>query len=371
MPKAETADAAPALKEMFNTERYKGLAKTLAVLVPRFDAKRFLQYTLDGLAERSLIQRVRRTTEALRLTLPQDYPKALGVLDKLAPEFRHNFASIVLADFVGLYGLAPEHRTRSLEALQFYTGFGSAEFAIREFLKADLNGTLAVMTKWAEHENDHVRRLASEGSRPRLPWSFRLDPIVKDPELTAPILQRLMKDPSLYVRKSVANHLNDVSKDHPDWLIAWLSRQDLAHPSVKWIANRALRTLIKQGHPGALKLVGASGKPQCDNAKLNVSPAHLRLGERLTIAFACTAGGKKVQQWVIDYAVHYVKSSGATSRKVFKWKVLQVSPGETITLGKTQRIQDFTTRKHHPGKHAVDVMINGVLLADASFDLKK
>lgn len=371
MANEDTSESPTALKEMFNAERYRTLAKILSQDVPRFDTKRFLEMTLEGLDKRALVQRLRRTTEALRATLPQDYVKALAYLDKLAPTFRHNFASMTLSDFVGLYGRAPEHRTRSYEALKFYTQFGSSEFAIREFLKLDLTGTLAVMLRWADDDNDHVRRLASEGSRPRLPWSFRLDAIVKDPALTAPILQKLIKDPSLYVRKSVGNHLNDISKDHPEWLIAWLGEQDLQHPHVKWIANRALRTLIKQGHPGALALVGASGVAKLDQPTLKVSPARIQLGDRVSFVFSCVASGRKPQRWVVDYAVHYVKSSGGTTKKVFKWKVLEVAAGEKITLEKTQRIQDFSTRKHYPGKHSVEVLINGAVVAKGQFDLKR
>lgn len=360
--------SSPALKEIFNEARYRSLAKELRAIYPAFDAKRFLALTLTDLDTRSLLQRMRRTTEALRETLPPRFPDALKILRQLAPRIQHSFTSIVPPDFVALYG--QDHYELSLDALKFFTPFGSAEFAIRTFLKSDLKRTLAVMETWATDKNEHVRRLASEGSRPRLPWSFRLDAIVQNPDLTAPILSRLINDPSLYVRKSVANHLNDISKDHPDWLIAWLRAQDLSQPHARWIAKRALRTLVKRGHPEALALIGATGNAEIKVNHFTVAPRRVQLGEPVTFSFEFTAAGKANQHLVIDYAVHYVKSSGGSSAKVFKWRALDLSPGQTVTLGKTQRIQDFTTRKHFPGDHRVEVMANGRVVAESSFALK-
>lgn len=360
--------SAQALKEIFNEARYCSLAKELRAVYPAFDAKRFITRALVDLDSLSLLQRVRRTTEALRETLPSSFPAAIKVLRKLAPRIQHNFASIVPPDFVALYGA--DHYELSLDALKYFTVFGSAEFAIRAFLKVDLERTLAVMNTWADDTNEHVRRLASEGSRPRLPWSFRLDSIMRDPELTAPILSKLLNDPSLYVRKSVANHLNDLSKDHPTWLISWLQSRDLTQPHAKWIARRAVRTLVKRGHSEALALIGATGKAKIRVERFEASPRSLRLGERIELSFCFTATGTRAQHVVIDYAVHYIKSSGATSAKVFKWKALDLEPSQRVTLARTQRIQDFTTRKHFPGKHRVEVMANGRVVAETQFQLK-
>lgn len=364
---SDSDSSSPALKEIFNEARYRSLAKELRAIYPAFDSKRFLALTLEGLDSRSLLQRMRRTSEALRETLPPKFPAALKILRQLAPRIQHNFASIVPPDFVALYGA--EHYDLSLEALKFFTRFGSSEFAIRPFLKQDLERTLAVMGTWANDENEHVRRLASEGSRPRLPWSFRLDAIVQNPDLTAPILSQLIDDPSLYVRKSVANHLNDISKDHPAWLISWLQVQDLSQPHAKWISKRAVRTLVKRGHPEALALIGATGKAEIKVNQFTVAPSRVQLGKPVTLSFEFAAVGQANQHLVIDYAIHYVKSSGQSSAKVFKWKALDLAPGQTAVLEKTQRIQDFTTRKHFAGKHRVEVMANGRVVAEGSFAL--
>ena len=360
-------EAPTALKEMFNAARYRWFAAQLSDLSPGFDSKRFLHLTLPGLAERSLLQRLRRTSEALHATLPSDYLRALDILRSLAPRFDHNFISLVLPDFVGLYG--HDHFEESMDALAYFTRFGSSEFAIREFLKRDLPRTLAVMERWAHDDNEHVRRLASEGSRPRLPWSFRLSALIEKPALAAPILEALKADPSLYVRKSVANHLNDISKDHPEWLLDWLGRWDLTNPHTAWIAKRAARSLIKAGHPRSFRLFGFTEKLAATISYLRITPKRVTLGERVEFSFSVVSTSARPQRVVVDYAIHYVKKSGNTSAKVFKLAELTLAPRTNAGLRKSQRIQDFTTRKHHPGLHRIDILLNGRVAASGEFTL--
>ena len=359
---------APALKEMFNEARYRKMARDVAAVHRGFDAKRFLKLTLPGLEPLALLARLRRATESLCATLPADYPKALAVLRDVTPRWGEGFTALVLPDFVGLYGR--DDFDRSLDALKFFTPFGSSEFAIREFLRLDLHRTLCVMTKWSRDKNEHVRRLASEGSRPRLPWSFKLRELIVDPSPVAPILENLRADPSLYVRKSVANHLNDITRDHPAWVLNRIGTWDLENQHTAWIAKRALRTLIKRGDRSALAVIGAGARAEIGLGSFTVSPPRITLGEPLTLSCQLTSIARKPQKLVIDYAIHYVKQSGSASAKVFKWKELTLAPGETLTLGKRQRIQDFTTRKHHAGRHAVELMVNGERFAEADFTLR-
>lgn len=359
----------PALKEMFNAARYRRIAADTAAVYPTFDAKKFLSLTLPGLAERNLLQRLRRVSEGLRATLPPAYPKALAVLRKLAPRTERGFVSLFLPDFVGLYGL--EHFDLSLDALKFFTPLGSSEFGIRPFLRQDLRRTLKVMETWAREENEDVRRLASEGCRPRLPWSFRLDALITDPAPTAKILETLKADPSLYVRKSVANHLNDITKDHPAWVLDRVERWDLENAHTAWIAKRALRSLIKAGDRRALAVIGAGQAAEGRTKAFTVSPRRLRLGERVVFSFEFVSTARAPQKLVVDYAIHYVKKSGSSSAKVFKWKELQLAPGETACLHKSQVVKDFTTRKHHAGSHRVEVMVNGAVFAGGEFFLER
>lgn len=359
---------AEALKHMFDAERYRRLADDLAAVAPRFDRSRFLALALDGLDDRALMDRLRQTTLACDAALPGAYPEKLATLRLLAPRLGHNFVGIFLSDFVATHGLADFDL--SLDALKFFTRFGSAEFAIRAFLERDLDRTLAVMTAWASDPDEHVRRLASEGSRPRLPWGRRLPALVRDPSPTFPILTRLSADPSLYVRKSVANHLNDISKDHPERMLALVESWDRAHAPTAWIARHAARTLIKKGHPRALRLVGVSGAARVKVAAFSVAPATLRLGEEITLTARLTSTAKQSQRLVIDYVVRYAKAGGRASAKVFKWTEAEVAPGATLTLTKRQTIRDFSTRRHYAGRHPVDLQINGRLVASDAFTLR-
>ena len=356
-----------ALKEIFDRARLRAFADQTKAVWPRFDAERFFALATDGLDDLGIMQRMRLAAEAFDATLPDDYEQALDILGDLAPSIRHGFASITLCEFVVLRGI--DDFDRSMRALHLFTRHGSGEFAIRHFLKRDPARTLAVMRKWADDDNEHVRRLASEGSRPRLPWSFQFREAVADPSLTWPILDDLRGDPSLYVRKSVANHLNDISKDHPAWLVERLAPWPRDDTHTAWIVKHALRTLIKKGDPAALALAGATGKAQAHIDGFSVSPAQLRLGDRLTVSARVVSTASERQRIVADYAVHYVKKNGAASRKVFKLKSFALEPGAVQPLYVSQLVRDFTTRTHNAGFHKVELMLNGETMAEGGFDL--
>lgn len=358
---------APALKDWFDEARYRSVAAHLADLHPRFDRERFLARSLDGLDELSLLQRLRRMTEATREALPLGYRDSLAVLRELAPRIDHSFVTLYLPDFVGRYGR--DDFDESMAALKYFTRFGSSEFAVREFLRDDLPRALATMCEWSADPDEHVRRLASEGCRPRLPWSFRLAKLVADPRPALPILEKLKADPSLYVRKSVANHLNDISRDHPDIALETLSAWDRGHRHTEWIAKRALRTLIKQGHPVALTLLGAGEPARVKIERFSVAPGRLALGGQIFLSLSLVSIAQTPQRLLLDYTIRYVKKTGGSSEKVFKWTERDLGPGETLALEKRQTIKDFTTRKHYPGRHLVFLTINGKRLAESRFDL--
>ncbi|MES2572832.1 MAG: DNA alkylation repair protein [Verrucomicrobiota bacterium] len=360
---------APLLKEFFNADRFHHLAGEIAAIHPRFDSTAFLAHSLHGLDALSLLQRLRRTTQSLHATLPSNYRQALALLRQLAPRINHSFVTLVLPDYVGLYGL--DDFKASMEALRFFTPFGSSEFGVRPFLKRDLARTLAVMEKWSRDEDEAVRRLASEGCRPRLPWSFRLDALIADPSPAAPILENLRGDPSLYVRKSVANHLNDITRDHPAWVLERLEGWPLREAHTAWIAKRALRTLIKKGDHRALSLIGAGEKAEVLVKEMEVRPREIALGGRMALSVRLESRSAKAQRLVIDYIVHYVKKSGGTSAKVFKLKELTLGAGESVALARNQHIKDFSTRIHHAGRHDVEILVNGEKVARDFFLLAR
>lgn len=363
-----SAEGAPALKEIFNRERLRLIARETSAVWPAFDGKRFLRLATSGLDDLGIMQRMRQTAVSLHETLPEDFPEALPILKALAPRVEHSFAAISLSEFVALYG--QKHFDLSLDALKFLTRFGSSEFAIRHFLVADFNRTIAAMRLWAEDDNEHVRRLASEGSRPRLPWSFQLKNLIADPSPTGPILERLKADPSLYVRKSVANHLNDIGKDHPELLVRRVSGWDRENRHTAWIVRHALRTLIKKGDDRALALIGTSGKAEARVEAFAVAPRRVKLGAHVTVSADIVSTADHAQHLVADYAVHYVKKNGAPSRKVFKLKEFELPAGGRHPLSIKRAIRDFTTRKHNAGFHRVELIVNGEVLAEGGFELE-
>ncbi len=355
------------LKEMFNRAYFERLAKEVEVAMPNVKRAALVKDLLNGNEGRELNARMRHASMTLRTHLPTDFRRAVKVLKDLAPRMPKGYTALLYPDFVGQYGHVDPGF--SLDALKYFTSFGSSEFAVREYFRRDVKGTLKVMHSWAEDNNEHVRRLASEGSRPRLPWSFRLDAVLKDPKLTTPILERLRADDSLYVRKSVANHLNDFSKDHPAYMIDLLRRWDRKHPHTAWIAKHASRTLIKAGDPAALALFAFDSKVKVRVDELVLSPKGLKLGDTLEFTFSLKSEAPRAQQLVVDYAIHYRKANASTSKKVFKLKELELGAKASVRLSKRQRIVDFSTRKHYAGEHVVEVIVNGKARAQASFDL--
>ncbi len=353
------------MKNLFNATRYRAIAADLAQHTGNFDAKRFLKLCLDGLEQRELMDRMRQTAIAFESSLSGSFQSKVKVLRAHAPSVGHNFAGIWPCEFVALFGLDdPEF---SLTALRDLTQYGSAEFAVRPFIVREQTATLAIMRRWAGDANEHVRRLASEGSRPRLPWGQRLNSLVVDPAPTASILEALKSDPSLYVRKSVANHLNDITKDHPEYALDIVESWDRANPHTSWIIRHGIRTLIKQGHPRALALVGAGATPKLDISDFNALPKRLELGDTLTLCATLTNPTRRAQNLVIDYVMHYARNGGKTSAKVFKWTAQELAPGAAITLTKRQVIRDFSTRKHYAGPHRVELQINGQRFAESEF----
>ncbi len=365
---SQAVQDAPALKEIFNAERIHHIADEAARLLPAFDGERFLARALSDLPELTLMARLRRVAESLHAALPGDYRGNLAVLRDLVPRLNNAFVTMAMPEYVALYGI--DDFAVSMEALKYFTPFGSSEFAVRHFLRRDLHRTLGVMLDWSRDDDDHVRRLASEGSRPRLPWSFRIRPLMSDPSPLAPILETLKADPSPYVRRSVANSLNDIAKDNPHWALDRIESWRQDDPNTAWIAKHALRSLIKQGDRRALAVIGAGGRAQVALSELAVTPATIALGDRITISFELRSTADRTQRLVVDYAIHYVKKSGAVAAKVFKLKTLTLAENACERLQKTQSIDDFTTRTHYPGRHDVEILVNGDVCGRAAFDLR-
>lgn len=356
------------LKEMFNKKFYVEFAHEFYKAEKNFNPDKFVKQVTENFESLSLNERMRKTSQELKNCLPQDYKKAIGIMAKVIPNTQKGYTNLVFPDFVGIYG--HDDTNTSLEALKYFTQFGSSEFAIREFLKRDFTKTIKVMNSWAKDKNHHVRRLASEGSRPRLPWSFKLEEVIKNPKSTQTILETLKEDKELYVKKSVANHLNDLSKDNTDYMLQLISGWNTGNEDTAWIVKHASRTLIKKGNTQSLAFFNFEKNPKLKLKNFKIIPPKIKLGDHLHFEFEITSKKSKPQKLVIDYSIHYRKSSGDHSPKVFKLKEFELQPKEKITITKKQLIKDFSTRKHFAGTHFLELQINGTVLDRLTFELK-
>jgi 3-methyladenine DNA glycosylase AlkC len=226
---------------------------------------------------------------------------------------------------------------------------------------------------WVDDESVHVRRLVSEGTRPRLPWAGRLRCFQNDPTPAIALLDRLVDDPELYVRRSVANHLGDIAKDHPELAVAtakrWVVKRDTAER--RWIATHGLRSLAKQGHAGALSLLGVGERPRVTLSRVTITPRRPRIGGQVVIRAALTANGKRLQDLRVDLVVHYVKANGGTGAKTFIIDRVQMKPSAELVIDHPLKLADLTTRVHHPGEHRVELLVNGERLPLGSFTLTR
>ncbi len=356
------------LKAAFNAEFVGNIAKAFNKVHSEFNVAQFSKAVLDKQwADRELKERMRHIVLKLRDQLPGDYPKALNIVLLVAPKFE-GLTAILFPDFLQVYGL--DHFEESVKGLELVTPYSSSEFAVRPFIQKYPKRMMLVMQEWAHHENEHVRRLSSEGCRPRLPWSIALTIFKKDPAPVLPILEHLKADPSLYVRKSVANHLNDISKDHPELALEtaerWLSDN---HPDTNWIVKHAMRTLLKQGNKKALSLFGFGDTKAVGVTDLLIDRPQLRIGEDFRFSFNICWKGKSIVKLRIEYGIDYMKSNGKTNRKIFQIKEAEFNPNETVSITKKQSFQERTTRKHYIGKHNLAILVNGDQLAEFPFEL--
>lgn len=346
-----------ALKEIFNIHYFKNLAAQIKTVYPALNDKAFVKEARQKLDPLSLNERMRLAAHLLHHYLPANYKQTITILRDVIPKLPAGYTTLVFPDYVGLYG--KKDFKLSMEALAHFTQFGSAEYAIRTYLKDDFTTTIKVMERWATNENYHIRRLASEGSRPRLPWSFKLEEVLRNPEVTRKILETLKEDTTKYVQKSVANHLNDLSKNNTAYMLDLIGSWNNQHPATGWIIKHASRTLIKQGEPAALRLFGFENKPNITINRFALTATTVALGNYIQIETEVASNKKSPQKLVIDYAIHYMKASGTHNRKVFKWKELMLDPLATVSLTKKQLLVDYSTRKHYMGKHFIELLVNG------------
>jgi 3-methyladenine DNA glycosylase AlkC len=355
-------------KNLLDTRMVRDLGARLAAAEPAFPRARFDALALDGLAGLEMKARAMRIADALEATLPGDFDAAAAIVEAAIAAGLEGWALWPVGEFVARRGLAtPERGLRVLHAL---TQRFTAEWAIRPFIVAHPRRVFATLQDWTRDPSAAVRRLVSEGSRPRLPWGLRLKSLIDDPSPTLPLLEALLDDESDSVRKSVANHLNDIAKDHPALVAEWVERHlPGAGRERRALLRHACRTLIKRGDARVLAAWG-QGAPLRGEAALRITPRRLALGDSLTLEVTLQPRGRTAQSLVIDYAVHHVKASGGTSPKVFKGWSLELAPGPARLLRKSHPVRPITTRRYFSGTHRVELLVNGRVAAQAAFELR-
>jgi len=344
------------------------LAEAIQSVYPEFVAGEFTRLVLDSAwADRELKQKMRHITVCLKKYLPEDYPESIHILEQITPQFR-GFVALSFSDFAECYGL--DFWDISMNALARFTSSCSSEFAVRPFLDKDPQRAMEYFYRWAEDESQHIRRLASEGCRPRLPWGMGLRKFQKDPAPIIPILEKLKNDQEEYVRRSVANNLNDISKDHPSLVLDLFEKWKSQSKDVDRIIKHACRTLLKDGNKRALMLFGFANPDQLQVSNLSTDQASLKIGDHLRFSFTLTNNSAKTQIVRLEYRIHYVKSSGKTSPKIFQISEGKFPPGEHA-ISKKQAFTDYTTRTHFHGEHRIEIVVNGETKAGINFMLER
>jgi 3-methyladenine DNA glycosylase AlkC len=365
------------LKNHFGVGVPRQIASMISASYPRLDAAAFVRDALKGYESLELMPRAWKIARTMREYLPGDYPRAVRILlASLDAGPRYEPTSASMASFLYLphtlfvmeYGLG--HFEVSMRAQHALTQCFTAEFSIRRFLEEHQAATLARLRVWATDPSAHVRRLVSEGTRPRLPWAPRLRAFQADPRPVLELLELLKDDPELYVRRSVANNLNDIGKDHPELLVRTAKRwMRAATPNRRWIIRHALRSAVKRGDRGALEVLGFGARVKVELRRAGITPKQAVVGDTLRVRFDVVNGASRTQRVLADLRVHFVKASGKSSPKVFKLRRLDLAPGKGASLVKTITLRDLTTRKHHPGRHEVEALLNGRAFALGGFTL--
>ena len=356
-------------KEAYNHHYLSILANDLHDVYSKFPVSDFLDSTIDSSwKDLGIKDRIYKITENLKIYLPADYGEALKIMGLVIGNYKMYWPAFFLT-YIELYGLDDENWDLSIKTLEKFTCYASGEMAVRSFIVKDEKKMMAQMLTWSKHENEHVRRLSSEGCRPALPWAQALVSFKNDPSPILPILEQLKNDPSPYVCNSVANNLNDISKTHPDLVIEiaekWYGKND----NTNWIVKHACRTLLKKGNPKALNLFGFSDNSAISISDFKVETPIVSWGEDLFFSFSISINSDtKVR---LEYGIDFVKAKGKRSRKIFQISEINIKANTKKNYQKRHSFADVTTRKHYPGTHSLTLIVNGEEKGTLDFELVK
>jgi len=371
-------------KNMYNESFFDRFTKDLKLVIPDFDARGFVSRIMDDEWEnRELKQRTAHIATILKTFLPADYKtaiaKILELLDHVEKE-HPDFSKIddtkfgltleygwILDNYVELYGLN-DYKT-SVKAIERITQFASCEFVTHPFIVKYPDEMMKQMQVWSKHKHWGVRRLASEGCRPRLPWAMALPDLKKDPAPIIPILENLKNDPARFVRLSVANNLNDIAKDNPKIVIELAKRWQGESEEVDWIIKHGCRTLLKQGNPEVLELFGLGGVKNISMEDFQISTPKVKVEDSLEFGFKLLNNNNKKTKIRLEYGIYYQKANGTLAKKVYKISEKEYTANSTTRITRKHSFKVVTTRKFHLGLHQVAVIINGNEFEKHDFDL--
>jgi 3-methyladenine DNA glycosylase AlkC len=369
-------------KEVINCYNVHELGSRILNTWPDFDLKNFDREIADNISAQGLGERIQQVRKSLFNYLPENYVQSVDILLRSLPKIlpddafdskldlasQNGFIMISLTAFVSHYGI--EHYQLSMNALKEMTKRFSAEGSIRYFIIKYPQQVLDTFAIWMKDESAHVRRLVSESTRPRLPMMMALPEFKKDPSPIIPFLEYLKNDNELFIRRSVANNLNDIAKDNPDVVTKLLSQWSHdKSANMTWLIKHALRTLEKQGNTDALKILGFSDSPKVSVENFELKTSEIYLGEQLDISLMLSTSSLE-ESLLIDYVIYHMKANGKLKPKVFKWAKKKISAGKQLCLNKKHNIKPISTRKYYPGKHEIHLQINGKSMGKTEFMLK-
>lgn len=360
------------LKHLIGPHTARDTADAVARAWAQFDRDACLADILPVIDTLELMQRGQCIADALHRHLPENFEEAAAILHACLPapdrDGLSSWALLSFNQYVAAHGRG--HLETALALLKALTPHFTAEFGIRPFIAYEQDKALTTISRWVDDPNHHVRRLASEGTRPRLPWAMRLPALVRDPSPILPILEALIDDGEDYVRRSVANSLNDIAKDHPDLVAEFVERH--RHGASKerlWLLKHASRTLVKKGHAKALANFGF--EPLEDvTATLELDIDHIVFPGELEFHVHLRSQSRETRTVLVDYAIHHRKKDGSLSPKVFKGKSLTIAAGDGVTITKRHALRPITTRVYYPGKHVLEIFLNGRSAARQVFEIQ-
>lgn len=361
------------LKDLYSAPFYDRLAKSLSAAVPGFSKTQFRKLVFSkDFEDMELKQRMKHTTAALHHFMPEKFSETALLLEKIITQMRADgfpddrLEYMFFPDYIETYGM--DDYKSAVKAFVFVTQFVSCEFAVRPFIVQYGSKMLAQMEQWSRHKNAKVRRLASEGSRPRLPWAMALPALKKDPSPILPILENLKNDTSESVRRSVANSLNDIAKDHPDIVIEIAAKWKGVTKETDAVIKHGSRTLLKQGHTAILQHYGLESR-HVHVEHLEVHTPKVKTGGSLAFSFQLHNSQEQPVTIRLEYAIYYRRANNSYSKKVFKISEKTYAAHEKVRVQRKQSFKLITTRKFYAGEQQLAIIVNGEEKTLAVFEL--